>query len=680
MHILISAPEHRDQIPAWRDQLHQWRGVTRALMQYDGTLYSAPEFAWVPRTFTLGLVMMCDVLFYEGDYQLDAFLEHGQREFGGYDAIILWHAYPRIGFDNRNQFDFYRQMPGGLLRLRALVDACHAKGIKVYIDYNPWDTGTRREDKADIDALVDLVVALDADAIFLDTMSNAAVGLREKLDATRAGVALESEVAVPLDFIETHPSSWAQGFTDVPGVLRNKWFERRHMQHRIRRWQHDHTPELHTAWMNGCGIVVWENVFGTLILWNERDKSILRSMIGVQRRYADLFCGEEWTPLVTTLDERISASHWKGGDNRLWTLVNATEDTLSGDVLRVPHDDGCQYYDLIGGTAIEARIVGDEAIIPLKFAARGAGAVLVTTHSNNDLNAFLMSQAEIHARANFDPTPPRVTQELVEPPRQPGNAEKHPTIENRDMAYFAAHQFDMTATFTVRECGFYDVPGVTPPSLRFVNLHKDWSVTRPVSIAPFAIDKTPVTNRQFAAFLSATNYEPDCKDNFLAHWNDGAIPAGQEDHPVVWVDLTDARAYAAWAGKRLPTEAEWQHAAQGVEGRRWPWGNDWNVNACNYGQFGSTTPVKQFQQGATPDGVYDLCGNVWEWTESEYTDGRTRFAILKGGSYYKAHGSVWYADGGAKPNDFAAKFLLMYPGLDHCATVGFRCAASVETS
>jgi hypothetical protein len=240
-----------------------------------------------------------------------------------------------------------------------LVDACHAKGIRVYIDYNPWDTGTRREDKSDVDALAELVAALDADAIFLDTMSNAAAGLRETIDGVRSGVALESEVAVPLDFVDTHPSSWAQGFNDVPGVLRNKWFERRHMQHRIRRWQHDHTPELHTAWMNGCGIVVWENVFGTPVLWNERDKSILRGMIGVQRRYADLFRGEAWTPLVSTLDNRVQASLWEGEHHRLWTLVNITEAIFTGDVLRVPHDDGRQYYDLIRGTSINAQIEGN---------------------------------------------------------------------------------------------------------------------------------------------------------------------------------------------------------------------------------------------------------------------------------------------------------------------------------
>src|SRR5262249_42583492 len=158
-----------------------------------------------------------------------------------------------------------------------------ARGVRVYIDYNPWDVGTRREDRSDIDLLVELVRELDVDAIFLDTMSSAAAGLREQLDAARPGVTLESETLMPLERLDTQPSSWAQGFEDAPGVLRNKWFERRPMHPRIRRWHHDHTPELHTAWMNGTGMVIWENVFGTPILWNERDKSILRSMVGIQR-------------------------------------------------------------------------------------------------------------------------------------------------------------------------------------------------------------------------------------------------------------------------------------------------------------------------------------------------------------------------------------------------------------
>jgi formylglycine-generating enzyme required for sulfatase activity len=150
-----------------------------------------------------------------------------------------------------------------------------------------------------------------------------------------------------------------------------------------------------------------------------------------------------------------------------------------------------------------------------------------------------------------------------------------------------------------------------------------------------------------------------------------------EDHPVVHVDLDDARAYARWAGKRLPTEEEWQYAAQGSDGRKYPWGDKILPDHCNEGATGRTTSVKAFPDGRSPFGIYDLCGNTWEWTESERTDGRTRFCIIRGGSFYQANGSNWYMDGGVRSVDFAAKFLLMWPGLDRCSTIGFRCAADL---
>ena len=83
--------------------------------------------------------------------------------------------------------------------------------------------------------------------------------------------------------------------------------------------------------------------------------------------------------------------------------------------------------------------------------------------------------------------------------------------------------------------------------------------------------------------------------------------------------------------------------------------------------------MKAFPARRSPFGAYDFCGNVWHWTESERTDGRTRFCILKGGSWFRAIGSHWYADGGPQPCRFSAKFLLTWAGLDRCSTIGFRC-------
>ena len=108
-------------------------------------------------------------------------------------------------------------------------------------------------------------------------------------------------------------------------------------------------------------------------------------------------------------------------------------------------------------------------------------------------------------------------------------------------------------------------------------------------LRPFYMDQYPVTNEQFKAFLDSAGYWPADTTNFLKHWIDGRPPAGKEDHPVVYVDLDDARAYAQWAGKRLPTEEEWQYAAQGPAALKYPWGNELLDNRCNRGETGGTT-------------------------------------------------------------------------------------------
>ena len=92
----------------------------------------------------------------------------------------------------------------------------------------------------------------------------------------------------------------------------------------------------------------------------------------------------------------------------------------------------------------------------------------------------------------------------------------------------------------------------------------------------FYIDKYPVTNAEFKKFLDATRYHPKDDHNFLRDWTEWKFPAGWDNRPVTWVSLEDARAYARWAGKRLPHEWEWQYAAQGTDGRVYPWGKRWD--------------------------------------------------------------------------------------------------------
>lgn len=670
---LIAAPDDPAQWPAFRAALARWREETMKRLHYDDSLYRRPDFAWVPSSYACCFLMLCDEMFYDHKhdrYDVDRWIDEGIRDFGGYDSIVFWHAYPRIGLDQRNQFDFYRDMPGGLPALKRIAMVCQSRGVRVYIDYNPWDTGTRREGVTDLDGVTEIVQALGADGIFLDTMSRGAAEFRAKLDAARPGVVLETEGVLPLDRLSDHHMSWGQGFTDsrAPGILRHKWLERSHMQHQIHRWSHDHTAELQTAWMNGSGMMLWENVFGSWVGWNARDRSIVRSMLPIQRRYTGLFSGEGWTPLVPTGMPDVYASVWESNGLRLWTLVNRSNEVRQGILLSPEKRGSERWFDLIAGREITP---GE---FPGSIRPRGLGCMLAAPAGNlgSNFHDFLAHQAQLDKRADFNTSFPERPVALR--PVQPA---RHAQLPAR-MAAVPAHTFEMTVEYRMRETGFYTGReytidrGYGRPAKG--NLAR---VSRTISLKPYALDLTPVTNAEYSGFLRRSGYKPQEPINFLKLWKSGSIPTGKEDHPVVYVDPDDARAYAAWAGKRLPTEEEWQFAAQGPELLRYPWGN--TIHPGAYNESADTTPVRAFESGRSPFGCYDMCGNVWEWTESERSDGRTRFVMIHGGSYFEARGSDWYMDGGLQPGNFAAKVLMMGPSVDRFATVGFRCAVDLSS-
>lgn len=697
---IIAAPADPAWWPAYREALAQWRQETKARLKYSDALYQRLEFAWSASNYSCCFLMTCDETFYDrqtGRYTIDAFLDHGQREFGAYDSVVLWQAYPRIGVDERNQFDFYRDLPGGLAGLGQVVRQFQRRGVRVYIDYNPWDTGTRREGKSDLEALVEMVRDLGVDGIFLDTMAKGAAEFRAKLDAVRPGVILEGEGAVPLENLDDHHASWAQWFADsrAPGVLRHKWLERRHMQHQIKRWDYDHSGELHSAWMNGSGMMVWENVFGSWVPWSQRDRSILRAILPIQRRYNALFRGEGWTPLVPTRQADVFASLWEGRSLRLWTLVNRSEKTVAGPLVGTPVVPGNRYFDLIAGREVVPEPTGDVAVLGGTIRPRGVGCLFSTPDKEigDAFLRFLAEKSRENARADFGPkTPRRQTRLIPVTPTAP-----HARLP-AGMVDIPAATLELNIEMRARECGFYESMPPEGRGFQSSYVFPSGKFQRRVALKRLAMDETLVTNAQFAEFLKASAYRPEHPENFLKHWVAGQPPAGKEDHPVVYVDLDDARAYARWAGKRLPTEEEWQYAAQGSDGRKYPWGSKMEPGRANGGgdrlkkgtvplaakgdsplfATGGTTPVKAFPNGRSPLGCYDMCGNVWQWTESERTDGRTRFCILRGGSYFAAKGSGWYVDGGPRPTDFATKFLMTWPGLDRCSTIGFRCVADRE--
>ena len=619
---VFAAPDDPALWPAWREALHRWRREALRRTGYDGSAYAG--LPWTAGCFAVALVWLWDEALYDheaGRFTPEEFLDAAERDFGGFDGVVLWHAYPVIGLDGRNQFDFYRDVPD----LPGLVAALRRRGVRVFLDYNPWDVGTRREPVDDEAALAGLVRTLDADGVFLDTLKEGAAGL---VAALGPGVALESESRVPLRRIRDHAMSWAQWFADspVPGVLRARWFERRHQLHHTRRWHRDHLEELQSAWLNGTGILVWEAVFGVWVGWNARDRATLRGMLRVQRSHTEWFTDGQWTPLADHPGggAPVYASRWDLRGTPLWTVVNRGDDRYEGPWLTLDALPGNRFVDLVSGAELRPEPDGTGGF-RLGGALPPGGIAAVTTLSGDPAGPARDGDGETTEQ---DPTfPARATV------RRPAPVARHTEVP-AGMVAVPGGRYDLTVRYRLRETGLYgEAPYVDEWKPLPPRLHQPATMARTVHIGRFAIAEREVTRAQFATFVAATGYRPVRPERFL-------IGREEPGSPVTHVDLADARAYAAWAGLRLPTEDEWQVAAAA-------------------GLLGRGEPL------------------VWNWTESEHSDGRTRFAILKGGAAFRASGSDWYLDGGPQPPDVSVKLLLMGAGLCRSPSIGVRCAVDL---
>jgi formylglycine-generating enzyme required for sulfatase activity len=179
-----------------------------------------------------------------------------------------------------------------------------------------------------------------------------------------------------------------------------------------------------------------------------------------------------------------------------------------------------------------------------------------------------------------------------------------------------------------------------------------------VWVPAFYVDVLPVTNAEYGQFVSVTGRRPPM------HWQAGRCPDALLNHPVAMVSWMDATAYALWAAKALPTARQWEKAARGVAGASYPWGSYATPAMCNVRQsgVGTTTPVDWYDVGASPYGVLDMCGNVWEWCATLSHPGRYE---IKGGAFTSSLDRTAPAAFNDAPADLVGD------------DVGFRCASSM---
>jgi iron(II)-dependent oxidoreductase len=691
------------------------------LDKFDNTLFERPDLQWIKESYLIVLQMAWDREFYDrlsGRYTYGEFLKKCIERFGYIDVFGIWPTWPRLGLDQRNQWDLYRDLPGGTNQLRNFARMSRPYGTRFFIAYNPWDNSTRPEDH--YKGMARLISETEADGVVLDTRGSSSIELQAAADSVRKGVVMYSEgMAVPKDMPGIISGRVHNAIFNSPEINLNKLIKPDFAIFRVADVGQDIIHrEIAIAFFNGYGTEL--NMFrpGGRDENLDADFDFLARTTFTLRQNNDAFLDNDWTPLIETTTDNVYVNRWSSGEKTVYTVLNMRSEGISGKLFSVQNKSGKHYVSIWnhekiipvkenGRSYISSKAEGWLAInsgtrkegsvdciaefpeilkselkgdsIILRYSGKGKTIIWKGDPSYNTLSKEfrIKKDTAISVKDLFGYYEGKLVIQLVDNKRlidenvlmlkggNPWLVSKKTMTERAlntpaDMVLVPGTPFSFNVTTGEDFMPYPDVSGIE------------------IKIDSFLIDRYPVTNEQYYNFILSSGYYPADTTRYLRHWSSGTFRQGQEKYPVVYVSFEDMQAYAKWAGKRLPAQAEWQLAAQGTDKRVWPWGNEFHGTYCN-NAFDRPTPVDAFPKGQSPYGAMDMVGNIWQMTDDMYFNGTSYFSVIRGGSYYQPESSWWYIRGGPQQLDKTQIMLLVSPGFDRSATVGFRCVKDVDS-
>ena len=405
----------------WLADIRAWRAERLVRIGYRDDEYRRSEFQWTRRNFVAPQVMVEDRYLYDPkqhQYTVDRYLRDLDERYGGIDSVLIWPVYPNLGIDDRNLFDFYRDLPGGIPALRKMVEGFHSRNVKVFFPMMPWDVGTRPEGVPLWESVANLMAEIGADGVNGDTFAGVPRAFREASDRTGHPVVFQPENDLSGDEqLIWNTQSWGYwSYAWEPKISKLKWLEPRHMVNVCNRWARDKTDDLQHAFFNGVGYVSWENIWG---IWNgitPRDGEALRRVAAIERQFAPFLTSPEWDPHTPTLQFGAFASKFSLADRSLWTLVNRNKYNLAGDQIRLPHRAGIRYLDVYHGVELRPKVLGEYDVLAFEMEPLGYGGIFATSGAVRDLAPFLAQMQKITARplAEFSDGWRALPQNLVE--------------------------------------------------------------------------------------------------------------------------------------------------------------------------------------------------------------------------------------------------------------------------
>lgn len=706
---------------------------------FDNSLFERTDLKWIRHAYAMHLIMNWDHQYYDshdGKFHLDEFLEKSKQAFGGNDVIGIWPNWPMLGLDQRNQWDLYRALPGGTAGVKSLAGLCRKYGTKLFISYNPWDESTRNEDHHA--GMSDMIEKTTADGVVLDTEGKSSKEHQAAADKVKPGVIMYSEgMAVPRDMQGIVAGRVHNALYYPPLLNLNKFIKPDFAIFRVAEVHREHIRrEYATSFFNGYGTEL--NIFPPgRPEWMDEDYRFFGQTLRILRENTNNFTSPDFTPLISNSVDKVYVNSWPLGYKTIYTIFSLIPAGVDTSMFEAVQKSGWHYVDIWNHVPARIDTVQGKCFVGVDidgFSKRwlgtnNEGAVGAVGFFPESLMLDLKGDSLFISAASGNKIKiwtgdPSYAKTCREYPVTHNNIKLY-TDFGRYEGKFVVQLFDSDEL--IDETSFH-IPYATPrlisevvktsvpakvpkemvkiPSGTFYrkSTFGDNFIPNPVAdenvklaMRSFYMDKYPVTNAQFSDFLKATNYTPTDTSNFLKNWTNGTIPAGEAQFPVTWISFEDAKAYASWAGKRLPTETEWQYAAQTEKLYDWPWGDKVKVSRkeevvtntltvsklqidpayCNTGN-GKLYSVGKYKKGVNPYGLYDLVGCVWQLTNDEYDNGANYFLVVKGGSYFLPASSWWYVEGGPRELTYTQKLLRISQGFERCGTVGFRCVMDGE--
>ncbi|MGZ3858007.1 MAG: formylglycine-generating enzyme family protein [Flavisolibacter sp.] len=709
--------------------------------KFDNSLFERPDLQWIRHSYVMHIMMAWDKFYYDnkdGKFHLNEFVARGKKLYGGDDVISIWPTWPTLGLDQRNQFDLFKDLPGGTKKIRQISEELHGQNVKFFVCYNPWDESTRSENH--FGGISDLIAQTAADGVVLDTKAESSKELQQAADKVRKGVIMYSEgMAVPKDMSGIPSGRVHNALYYAPMLNLNKLIKPEFAIYRVAElYKEPIQREFATSFFNGYGTEINIMAPGQPD-WAEEQYKYLGRTTRILRENTNNFTSRNWEPLLPTSVDSIWVNKWPEDGKTIYTIYSLRPAGYKGELFRVQPLSSHHFVDLWHHRLEEPKLQNGEWWIEAETNAFNQSYLGTNNEGEVDCIAQLPSLVQAHREGDrlTIQTPQKGT-ELRIWAGSPSYAKKPLVLKPGANEIMLSEHFDrFEGDFIIqlmdkgilldenivtvqrgeaRRVSFQEktAPARTAPEgmvripagrFTFKTTNGDEFISYPkqdvdssFSMKEFYMDVYPVTNAAYKKFLEASKYKPTDTANYLKQWVNGRIKKGEEQFPVTYISYEDARAYAKWAGKRLPTEIEWQYAAQTPALNEWPWKqatpvkrkieyvtNTLSTSAiegidssrCNLGD-GKLHAVGSYPKGANPYGLQDLVGSVWQLTNDLYMSGSFRYIIMKGGSYFKPSSSWWYVQGGPRELHYRQQLLRVSQGFERNATVGFRCVKDVR--